>query len=93
MTLQSILKAHISLFEDTDAWIQLTSKHLYLVLQKYLKLNMRKMEDIVLYPHPHLFVSFVLVGKATTSSVSQGKHFGNILSGSLPSTFKIPILA
>lgn len=34
MTLKSILQAHISLFEDTDAWIQLASKHLYLVLQK-----------------------------------------------------------
>lgn len=37
---------------------------------------MSKMEAIVIYPHLHLFVLFILVDDATISSVSQGKNFG-----------------
>lgn len=56
VTLKSIAKVQVSLFGDTDVWIQIFNEHLHLVLPKYLKLKISKMEDSVIYPHPHLFV-------------------------------------
>lgn len=45
------------------------------------------MEDIVTYPHPHLFVPFILVEDAAIPSDSQGNTFGDILNGSLAFNF------
>lgn len=45
------------------------------------------MEDTVTYPHPHLFVPFILVEGATIPSDPQGNTFGDILNASLAFIF------
>ena len=45
------------------------------------------MEDTVIYPHPHLFVPFILVEDATIPADSQGNTFVDILNCSLAFNF------
>ena len=45
------------------------------------------MEDTVTYPHPHLFVPYILVEGVTIPSDSQGNTFGDILNAYLAFTF------